>query len=272
MELLYIFPVTSGKYWYFSAYFCLYFFIPFLNYLIDNLPEYQFKRLLLIGFILLSCSLIIRTDLDCFMQVGGYNAWWLSYLYLLGASIKKYTYFTQLASRKAFILYVISVLLTFLFKLFVEWLQKINVSLISKLATFYSPNRFISYISPTILCASIFLFVACINLKIPNWIAVKLGKISPLVFQVYIIHEYPLIRDNLLLNHFTGYSQYSSLTMISAVLLTAMLIFSICILIDYVRTCLFRTSKITILADKIIEKSTNLMLSFFNIYHINISK
>lgn len=41
-----LFPVLGNQYWYFTAYFCLFFFTPFLNYLLQTMTDKQLKKLL----------------------------------------------------------------------------------------------------------------------------------------------------------------------------------------------------------------------------------
>ena len=38
------FPVVYEKYWYFTAYFCMFFFIPMLNHVINTMKQEQLKK------------------------------------------------------------------------------------------------------------------------------------------------------------------------------------------------------------------------------------
>lgn len=56
-----VFPVTTGQYWYFTAYFCLFFFMPALNTVINVIPKNTFKLpfwLLLVCFLFFLLFLI----------------------------------------------------------------------------------------------------------------------------------------------------------------------------------------------------------------------
>lgn len=49
-----VFPFAYETYWYFSAYFCLFFFIPFLNAILDRTSKREIQKLLLVLFIIFS--------------------------------------------------------------------------------------------------------------------------------------------------------------------------------------------------------------------------
>ncbi len=253
-ELLNIFPVLSGKYWYFSAYFCMFFFIPLLNLAVDKMPEKEFGRLLLAGFLLLSGSLVIRSNVDCFRQENGYNAWWFSYLYLLGAGIKKYGYFQKLSGKTAVLGYLAAVLVTLLSKMGLEWLEDSGIPVLAQAAGFYQPNRLISYLSPTIVAAGVFLMTVCMKAA-PGPKACRIMKwLSPLVFQVYIIHEHPLIRAQFIKNQFSCFVTEPPLVLAGLVLGTVLAIFTVCILIDGGRVALFRVLRIDDNINKLTDK------------------
>ncbi len=253
-EIVNVFPVFSGKYWYFSAYFCLFFFIPLLNLAVEKLPEGAFRRLLLTGFLLLSGSMVIRTNLDCFKQNDGYNAWWMGYLYLLGAGIKKYGYFQKLSGKKAMLGYLAAVLLTLLSKMGLEGLQNSDIPVLAKAAAFYQPNRFVSYLSPTIVAAAVCLMTACIKAAPALQVCRVLKWLSPLVFQVYIIHEHPLIRAQFIKNQFAAFVNQPPLILVGLVLMTAFGIFVICIGMDALRAALFRLLRIDKFLDKLMDR------------------
>ncbi len=253
-QLAYIFPVFSGKYWYFSAYFCMYFFIPLLNLAVEKMPERDFRRLLIAGFLLLSGSMVIRSNLDSLKQENGYNAWWLGYLYLLGAGIKKYGYFQNISGKKAIFGYFSAVFLTFLSKFAMEWLQGAKIPVLTGAANFYNPQRFVNYISPTIVASAVFLMTACIKAKPPKWLSRVLKWMSPLVFQVYIIHEHPTVRDHFVKGILADYVTVSAPALLGLALLTALGIFAACIGIDTLRSGLFWLLKVDQFVNKLVDR------------------
>jgi surface polysaccharide O-acyltransferase-like enzyme len=91
--LVCLFPAVTKQYWYFTCYFGLFFFMPFLNKLLANLTQAGCKRLfwtLAALLSLLPCLLVFRVFLpalphpDVFVANGGYSLLWLAALYLLG--------------------------------------------------------------------------------------------------------------------------------------------------------------------------------------------
>ena len=81
------FNVLFNSYWYFSSYFALFFFIPFINKLIDVLDKRSFKRLIITIVLVLT---FINLLSDSFALNDGYSLVWLIVLYLVGAYIKIY--------------------------------------------------------------------------------------------------------------------------------------------------------------------------------------
>ncbi|MBE6637428.1 MAG: acyltransferase, partial [Ruminococcaceae bacterium] len=81
------FPFAFKHYWYFSAYFCLFFFLPFLDKLLLSLSKVQLKRM--IGLLVLVFSLLPTIFMrDLFLVNGGYSALWLAILYLIGGALR----------------------------------------------------------------------------------------------------------------------------------------------------------------------------------------
>ena len=101
-----IFPL-SGTYWYVTAYLFLFLMIPYLNIFIKNLKENQYKKLLIILFILLSFVPSVGCH-DFFRTNYGYSGFWLMYCYILGAYIKKY--YNRNNNKKILCILLISIL------------------------------------------------------------------------------------------------------------------------------------------------------------------
>lgn len=103
-----------------------------------------------------------------------------------------------------------------------------------------------TYTSPTVLGAAVFLFLLFRNISIRRIIAIRMLKFcSPLSFGVYLIHTHPSVWNNLLSNRFSIFANYSSLLCVILVLLSAVTIFFVCILVDFLRYALFHRLKLT---------------------------
>uniref|UniRef100_UPI003079879B acyltransferase n=5 Tax=Bacillota TaxID=1239 RepID=UPI003079879B len=84
------FPVTTYEYWYVNAYTALFFLIPWINRLIQNITEKELNRLIFVLFMFFSVYLTFSTWFaDTFTLGGGYDFAWLIILYIAGAWIKK---------------------------------------------------------------------------------------------------------------------------------------------------------------------------------------
>lgn len=252
-ELLNILPVTSKQYWYFTAYFCLFLFIPYINRFIDLVKKKEFYTFLIIGLILFSFSRVFSIDIDCFELNGGYSVWWLIYLYFLGAGIKKHKLFGQITLWKALFGYLLAVLLTWGSIVGINFAISLRIPAVSNILAMYGAYRLLDYTSPTILAAAVCMFMFFKNLRLPKNISAVTCRISPLVFQVYIIHRNNVIWENVIKNKFVCYSQNHWIYMVLQVIGTAMVIFFFCICIDFIRQCIFKWIKIEILVNSCAE-------------------
>ncbi len=87
--ITYCFPVLNTKYWYFTAYFCLFFFMPILNAGLQNM-EYKHLKNAIIMIIIVDSVLPFIYAGDIFLTRNGSSFVWLMVLYLIGGFIKKY--------------------------------------------------------------------------------------------------------------------------------------------------------------------------------------
>ena len=99
-------------------------------------------------------------------------------------------------------------------------------------------------VSPTMVAAAVFLFLAFQKLEIPNIFQKPIALFSPAAFGVYLIHKQEYVAGFFIRGKFVQYLELSVVEMIGAVLLTAIVIFTICILIDLVRYKVFTLLKI----------------------------
>ena len=237
------FPVMKSPYWYFTAYFGLFFFIPLLNKAINSMTKRQLKAIIMafISFF----SLLQTIFGDKFGTVEGYSALWLIVLYIIGAYIKKYNSLHKITIIRGLTGYVIMIIISWGSKYVVELLATLygeSSSIISLIASY--SERLIRYISPTILFASIFLLVVFIQLKIAPGLQRCVAILSPLAFSVYIIHAHPLVWNNFMDCRFSSYGSLSTPIMVIFILGTALIIYFICSFIDMVRVCIFNALKL----------------------------
>lgn len=251
-----VFPFAYNTYWYFTAYFCLFFFIPSLNLMLDKFEKEQVQKLLLALFFIFS---LLQTffNADFGFTCWGYSFLWLAILYLTGAYIKKYGLFLFDSNIKNLAGYFLCVLIT--------WISKICIELLTK-KIFHEPKGggyLISYVSPTFVFSSIFLLVFFSNIKCGNALIKFIRFFSPVTFGVYLFHEEPLIRDTFISNAFINYLSFNPIVLIFSVILTGIAIWFIGSLADKTRCFIFRLLRIKELSIFIDNKISSCLNSVF---------
>lgn len=225
-------PVSSGFYWYFTAYFCTFFLSPFLDRLVLSLDKKMAGYLLIVFFTLFSVlpTLVGR---DPFFLNYGYSAAWLIILYLVGGIIR--VHYTELSVKKAVLFsgYMSAVLLTLLSKLAIEYLQtKIPIS-------FLESNFLINYNSPTMVIAGVCLVLLFINLNIEKFKTI-IAYFAPLTFGIYIIHTHSLLYERVLTLVFAGLLELNVILFTVTALGAVIGVFIGCAVLEAVRIKLFK--------------------------------
>ena len=239
-------PILSQQYWYFTAYFGMFLIVPCLNLVVEYMNKRHFQILLLNLGIWFSVLPVLR-QVDTFKILRGYHMVWLMIMYMVGAYIRKYVNIHNVSKIKAFSVYLVACIGTWANKWAIE---KLTLKIFGEIR--YG-EIFIQYISPTIVVAAIGLFLFFLKIDVNHKMGNKIIKIlAPVSFSVYLIHAHPLVYEYILQDRFIGFLKYSPLVMIVAVMLTALLIYLFCTVIDYVRIAIFNFLRIE-------EKCTNLV-------------
>lgn len=231
-------PVWNDYYWYFTAYFCMFFFIPVLNKILNSLNDKQLKVLALSIFLLFS-FMPNFAEKDLFFTNRGYSAIWLTLLYLLGGIIKKCNLLSKI---KPWIL----AFLYFLFS-FITWLEKYivqshNIEL-SGSETVWTCHLF-SYTSPTVLLGSIMLLIMFSKINIGKITSKIIAFFAPLSFSVYLIHVHRCFWKYIMAQRFVDFATFSPFKMIIAVIISSISIYLFCVAIDFIREKIFSLLKI----------------------------
>ena len=88
-----ILPFSTMHYWFFTMYVLLMIASPLLNILIDHLTQHQHKVVCVIGFFLISVFLVSNPFINAQYYIADARGIvWLSYLYIIGAGFKKYSW------------------------------------------------------------------------------------------------------------------------------------------------------------------------------------
>lgn len=245
--LIHSFPVSNAPYWYLSAYVGLFVLIPFLNAGIHSLSNEQAKKYQALLFFVFSIIPTIARKDTFFVNVG-YSTIWLSYLYGIGACIKKFGWGDSLKPCKAIWIYVCCVV--------ISWGMKVGCESVTNylLGTPKTGFILIAYTSPTIIIAAIALLIAFKNMRIPTRFNGFISAFTPAAFGVYLIHEHEYFRNQFILNKFAFLAKLSTPVMIIGVLSAALVIFAVCLLIDWIRYKIFVRLRVKERLERIEEK------------------
>lgn len=250
-------PVITSKYWYFTAYFGMFLFIPILNGIIKEFNKETLKK----GFIY---SLLVFCVLSSFMSIesmgllNGYSFLWLCFMYLVGAYLKHYGLFENY-NRKNFLMgYFLCSLLV--------WLSKIIIGMFTNLIVgevLYA-TIFVDYNNLLIVFASICLLGFFVKVPISEKYEKIIRVLSLHTFGVYIIHLTPVIYE-LFSGRFVNFLNYNVFLMVISIILSSMVIFLLCTCTDLLRHKLFQLLKVNnfcLFISKKIEIMTNYLLKF----------
>ena len=257
-----IFPVIYRRYWYFTAYFGMYLFLPIINTGILYLNKKDLKILVIstISIYVIWKDLLIP-QIDIFKMNDGRSVIWLLIFYITGAYIGKYKFICLRDTKLYFhlsciLIFIISSLLCYFIsncKLYQEKrYYKIKILILLK-------NIFKLKIDslPMILQSlSITFFLTSINYN--KYIGKIISFYGRLTFGVYIIHDNWIIRHNIIRNIFNKYSMNISLQfVIILIIINGIAIFIFAIFIEYLRNIIFnllRIRKLCVCVDKIVYK------------------
>jgi len=237
--ILSFFPIGIRKNWYINAYIFMYLFLPFITNSINSINKIFYGKIVLYFFFIYSIYHTIikynmkNTNFNFILE--GYSSLWLLILYIIGGFIGRF-YINKISIPN------------FLFLLIY-----IICSLISSEYVFYSirkynfPNTlFLSYNSPTIILQAFSLIFFFSNIKINNKYLIKvISLIYPLNLSVTIIHLglfLSQIQPMLKLLKFT--KELSPNNLFFKIYGISILLYFICIFMDYFRFLLFKLFRI----------------------------
>lgn len=244
------FPITRKSYWYISSYFGMYLLVPLLNTAIENTSKKTMGISLFACFAFLS---VIPTFLlkNPYSLSSGYSMIWLCLMYLAGAYINKYHIDEKIKKSTARLLYIGSVVITWLSKIAIRYA---TVKIFGK-SRF--ENIFVNYTSPTIVLAAIGIFIACSKLTCSKFLQKFTGICAPAALGVYLIHVQDFVWDYVIKGFSATFSTKPTLIMVGLIFLSAIIIYVTCTIIDLLRIQLFkliRIKKFCMLIERLTKK------------------
>ena len=230
-------PFGYEVYWYCTAYFCLFFFMPFLDRMMESLDRAGARRFLLIAFILFSVMQTVYHKQFAYTNEG-YSFLWLALMYVAGAYIRKYDVGRNGGTVRYFSVYLLSVIFVWIAKMGTEHFRYL------KTHEYTESVRLVNHTSPFIIVCAVFLVLAFKDLRIGISIKKAIAFLSPVSFDVYLIHDEPLIRENVIIGAFTKYLALNPVLMPGAVIGTAVVIWLSGSVIGRFRILVFKLLKI----------------------------
>ncbi len=237
-------PVCFNNWWYFTAFFILSLLVPFINKMVESINCRQ-SVMLVILICISSFPCLFETDIMVLNK--GYSTVWLIAMYIIGALIRKYN-FENFFKKSHLVLVLVGTALCL-------WISRMIFGFLDNYVLHKNINAAMlySYLSPLVIiiaAVSLMLFSKInFNVKTGRF----LSKVSTLCFAVYLIHEYKLNRVTFIEGKFSALNQQNVFTMLAVFILTVLCIFTICIIIEWVRTLLFKVLRI----DSVINKVGN---------------
>ena len=245
-------PVLFERYWYFSAYFLMFFFMPFMQRFVLGASKESVVKFLAIVFVLLSI-LPTLVDSDVFYTMNGYSALWLIVMYILGAAIRHHG---LLQNRRARFYAAV-----FGGAIACNWIVKFGLAYLSVRLTGGEnahTNVSLEYTSPTIIAASVTLLILFSRINLGK-VALTLVKfLSPLAFGVYLIHMQPMLWTlfgEAPFAYLVEFPLYKAAPWFVAIVVS---VYLACSLLEWVRRLLFKLLHVSALEIWISEKAYSL--------------
>lgn len=230
------FPITSGQYWYITAYFGLMIFLPFLNHGIQKMNSTQLllsAGLMLGAFVLLPSCLPDFSIGEGYGLSGGFSTLWLATLYIFGAILNKYHILHRIKKKRGYALFISASIFSFGFMIVFSHFQgKVPFS-------WFNAKRFMVTTEITMLLEGVALLTVFEKVKLGRAFREIVLFLAPSTLGVYLFHEFPLLKYNILQKLFDGFANKPMFEMIALILGSSCAIYAVGICIDLVRRILF---------------------------------
>ena len=256
------FPVISERYWYFTAYFGMYLFLPAINKGIQNLNKSELKLLVMsiIGVFFIWRHYMNPKN-DIFRFHGCFSSIWLLTNYLIGAYIGKYR--VNYNGIKKYIYCLICLFIYVSLSLFynkLQYYELYNINGYYKRKIIIILKKIIkdNYDSTLKTIQAICIILFFLQIKYNKYLSKIICFIGPLSFGVYLAHCNPIIIEYEMPRMFNREPYNLDLySVIKLFTLKGLYIFVLCITFDYLRHIIFtflRIRKICIFLEKLTFK------------------
>lgn len=240
-------PIITGRYWFITIYFGMYLLSPFYNIAINAMNKKQHKNLLLVLFLLLSVWISIHPAFKGMNSGNGWGLTWFTFLYFTASYFRRH-YTPDGKWTKYLAIFLISPLLMVI-GLFVS--NVLNIALLKSVV-----NNWWRYDSIFAYVASVSLLLMFLNInKIDS--TTKFSKfisaVSVSTFGVYLIHAHADICVEKWWRFIGIINNVDTWWYVLYQLFIVVAIFSICVVIDYIRRQLFKVCRIDFIVSKLFD-------------------
>lgn len=238
-------PVTTGQYWYFSAYTGLFLLMPVLNAALSRLDVKYLRRFLIIFLVAFAAY---ASPMERFALREGYSTFWLALLYLAGGAVKKIRTdheaamaaekdradLSRAGHKKTALICLAGILACALF----AWIWLLNGWHYSVFDTEVKRTTWMSYTSFTVTLAALLHLVWFSGIRVPEKLHRPLRLAASCSFAIYLVNTQPAVwklTDRLFAPYGTG-------PLVSILLVTAanvVVFMAAGILADMIRQALF---------------------------------
>lgn len=235
--------VSDCAYWFVAQYIGLVLLSPFINKLVNSLDAERYRIFIIVLLILDFSALGIGYGS---VFSGGQTLFHFIVLYSIAGYIRMYVH-VETIKQKCLIIYTLILLvlpcaIIQILEIYVHHDKSLRLHSI-----FNSYNGI-----PIVLAVLLFITIAKMRLR-HNFFVSLITRIAPYTFGVYLIHDNIYIR-NRLWSYVISIYNITDDNIIMYSLLIPVVIFSICILIDYIRKLMFNIIGVDSLLDKGLEK------------------
>ena len=237
--ILSFFPLGIRRNWYVNAYIFMYYFLPFIINSINSINKILFNKIVLHFFFIYSIYYIIiksnikNTNFNFIDE--GYTSLWLLILYIVGGYLRRFYIHKDIISNVLLLqIYFICSLITSEYIIYNARRNKFQILI------------FLSYNSPIIIIQALSLIFLFSNININNKYIIKVVSfLYPLNFSVNIIHTrffFSKIQSSV--KFFNFIKTLSPKSLFFKIYGISILIYFICIFVDYLRFLIFKIFRI----------------------------
>lgn len=234
-----LYTLGFGEYWFMTDYIILYCLSPFINKYIKSLNKKEFKKLLLVLFILFSMMQYISTI--SYLSNSLYN---FIFLYFIGAYLREYPLKKSfLFEKKSISFYRLVLLIVFIicviYNFSTVYVAKNINSFSNVFSLIFTPivDQSLQYSNPIVIIQTIcyFCFFETLNLN-----SKFINNISKLTIGIYLISDNHLMRFNIYKLLKIDNGSIISYKYIIYTLFVAIFIYVVCAIIEWIRQNIFK--------------------------------